>query len=153
MTERYAIPLHDVLEIRKVPVSDITFAHKPSILIGEEDLPFYDLSVYVGLRQNPQDHLNTAENATVLIVAGERNREVLTVDTIVEQQEIIVKDLGSHLKHVHGISGATIMGDGSLVPILNLSELVASPRSLKVERTPLPTARKRATPAQCHGCG
>jgi chemosensory pili system protein ChpA (sensor histidine kinase/response regulator) len=49
----------------------------------------------------------------------------LTVDAIIGSQDIVVKTLGDHLQKVRGIIGATINGDGSVVPILEMSELAA----------------------------
>jgi chemosensory pili system protein ChpA (sensor histidine kinase/response regulator) len=54
---------------------------------------------------------------------GEEQHAV-AIDSVVEQREIIVKNLGSHLSHVRGISGVTLTGSGGLIPILNLRELV-----------------------------
>ena len=127
--EQFAIPLHDVLEIRKVPVTDITDGKKPHIKIGNKELTFHDLPSLIGLRQDSMADLLALENIIVLVVPGEGENEVVAIDAIVEQQEIIVKDLGSHLKFVFGISGATIMGDGTLVPILNIAELIVSEKN------------------------
>ncbi|PIE64902.1 MAG: hypothetical protein CSA26_06100 [Desulfobacterales bacterium] len=143
---RYAIPLHDVLEIRKIPVSDIRFDEKPTVKVGQKELFFRDLAVLIELRQSHQERLAEQDHATVLFVAGEHGRKAVAVDSIVEQQEIIVKDLGTHLKHVPGISGATIMGDGSLVPILNLAELVISAKKPEANRGVLPSIKKREEP-------
>jgi chemosensory pili system protein ChpA (sensor histidine kinase/response regulator) len=55
---------------------------------------------------------------------------------LVGQKEIVIKSLGSHLRYVKGVSGATIMGDGSVIPILNLDELLWSqPKMLKETHT------------------
>jgi chemosensory pili system protein ChpA (sensor histidine kinase/response regulator) len=47
---------------------------------------------------------------------------VVAIDSLKGQREIVIKSLGSHLRYVKGISGITIKGDGSLVPIMNLEE-------------------------------
>jgi chemosensory pili system protein ChpA (sensor histidine kinase/response regulator) len=53
-----------------------------------------------------------------------KEQHAVAIDSVVEQREIIVKNLGSHLSHVRGISGVTLTGSGGLIPILNLRELV-----------------------------
>lgn len=46
-------------------------------------------------------------------------------------REVVIKTLGSHLRHAHGLSGATLMGDGSIVLILNPSELIRGKDSVR----------------------
>jgi chemosensory pili system protein ChpA (sensor histidine kinase/response regulator) len=50
----------------------------------------------------------------------------MVIDSLIGQREIVIKSLGSHLRYVKGISGATIMGDGSVVPIINIQELLGA---------------------------
>ncbi len=132
--EPFAVPLQDVTEIRKVPAAAISTNSPMTATIGDETLPFHDLAARFRLTDGRS--LVGADQAeiTVLVVEGEQTRALLAIDSVVAQQEIIVKDLGSHLRHVEGIGGVTIMGDGSLVPILNVSEL-ASPSSM-LEKVP-----------------
>jgi chemosensory pili system protein ChpA (sensor histidine kinase/response regulator) len=59
----------------------------------------------------------------LLFLKGEKQHAV-AIDSVIEQREIIVKNLGSHLTNVRGISGVTLTGSGGLIPILNLRELV-----------------------------
>ena len=62
----------------------------------------------------------------------------LAVDRIIAAREIVVKTLGTHLRKVHGVIGATLMGDGSVLPILNCNELISQPamrREVVVETT------------------
>jgi chemosensory pili system protein ChpA (sensor histidine kinase/response regulator) len=46
------------------------------------------------------------------------------VDQLLGGREVVVKTLGNHLRRVHGIIGSTLMGDGSIVLILHVSELM-----------------------------
>ena len=66
----------------------------------------------------------TDKGDNFLVVETGGGRAVLVVDTLVGQREIVIKSLGSHLGHVKGISGATVLGDGRVVPILNIEELL-----------------------------
>src|SRR5262249_38503500 len=56
--------------------------------------------------------------------AGKR-RVALLVDSIVSQQEIVAKPLGPHLRDVRGVAGAAVLGNGQVVVILELHELLA----------------------------
>ena len=83
-----------------------------------------------------------SEPAIVLVEIGGR-RGALLCDEIQGRQELIFKDLGSHLGSVPCISGISIMGDGRLIPILNVGDLLREEKSLvqlsEVKKsTPLP---------------
>jgi two-component system chemotaxis sensor kinase CheA len=57
------------------------------------------------------------------------------VDAVLDEQEGVIKTLGSQLVNVRNVSGATLLGNGMIVPILNASELVEN--ALKVSSVPL----------------
>jgi len=48
------------------------------------------------------------------------------VDAILNEQEVMVKSLGKQLSRVRNIAGATILGSGKVVPILNVTDLMKS---------------------------
>ena len=77
----------------------------------------------------------------VLIRAGERSTALLT-DEMLGAREIVVKTLGPQLTGIVGISGATILGDGSIVVILDASALV---RSRPEEEVAVPAATRPGT--------
>jgi chemosensory pili system protein ChpA (sensor histidine kinase/response regulator) len=125
-TEHYAAPLQDILEIRRISRSAVLEGDQPQIRLGDETVELKDLAAAFGLSDDRLQIGGGEGDLTVLLADSEHGRVALVIDRIVEQQEIIVKDLGTHLRHVEGIGGVTIMGDGSLIPILNVNEL-ASP--------------------------
>ncbi|MGL1932564.1 MAG: response regulator [Desulfotalea sp.] len=59
----------------------------------------------------------------IIVSCGDGHRAVI-VDTVRNQQEIVIKDLGTHLHNLSGVSGVTDFGDGELIPILNLEGLI-----------------------------
>ncbi len=62
-----------------------------------------------------------------IVIVGEDGRRVgFTVDTVVGQHQTVLKSLGSFYKEVEGISGATILGDGTVALILDLPKLVSA---------------------------
>jgi len=60
--------------------------------------------------------------AVVLVSADQRI--AFTVDEILNEQEVLVKTLGKQLARVRNIAGATVLGSGEVVPILNVSDLM-----------------------------
>jgi chemosensory pili system protein ChpA (sensor histidine kinase/response regulator) len=60
----------------------------------------------------------------VILVRGTDQPMALQVDSLMGSREIVVKSLGMQFSEVHGVSGATILGDGSVVVILDLPALI-----------------------------
>jgi len=81
---------------------------------------------YIRLRE--QFTINGAAPAIEqIVIVGEEGRRVgFTVDTVVGQHQTVLKSLGRFYKQVEGISGATILGDGTVALILDLPKLVSA---------------------------
>ena len=60
------------------------------------------------------------------MIAIEDKRAALLVDELVGQQQIVVKNVESNFRKISNVSGATIMGDGSVSLIIDVSELLSS---------------------------
>ncbi len=119
----FAVPLNEIKEITRVSPENISGRTREVVRIGEEVLPLYHAVEYL----DPQGGLGSGEEAgaslLVLVAESGGRRAAVVVDGLVGQREIVVKGTGSHLRYVRGISGVTIMGDGGVVPILNMEEL------------------------------
>jgi len=59
-----------------------------------------------------------------LAIFSEGRTIALSIPQITGQKEIVIKGLGTHLRTVAGVSGAAVMGDGTIVPVLNVPDLV-----------------------------
>lgn len=124
--ERYAIPLNNVKQIVKIKAEEIKeVQNREFILINEKIIPLIRLSKVLDTQQNIQ--LNTQakadenQNLTVVIVNKGEKLYGLSVDSLIGQQEIVIKNIGKYLSDVKTISGATILGDGKVALILNLN--------------------------------
>jgi len=136
---QYAIPLQDVVEVRRVAFSELT-GEDARFNWRQEDLAIKDLAVMLQLRQSAAIMAAKSGSCLVLIVQGSKGYEAIMIDEIKGQMEIVVKDLGTYLTHVKGVSGVTILGDGNLIPVLNFSELGDVSRTLhKEEKLPSPS--------------
>jgi len=82
--------------------------------------PVVHLASYLKVPQGRID-----DRSPVLLVNTGTQRVALLVDAIVNQQELVRKPLGAHLRDVRGISGAAVLGNGQVVLILELQDLVA----------------------------
>lgn len=67
---------------------------------------------------------SSLENALLVVVEGEGSKVGLLVDDLLAQQQVVIKSLESNYKRVEGISGATILGDGSVSMIIDVPGLI-----------------------------
>jgi len=76
----------------------------------------------------PLVHFNAVaeprEVPLVVVVEGNGRKLALEVDALVGQQQVVVKNLETHYRHIDGISGATILGDGQVALIIDVGDLI-----------------------------
>src|SRR5207237_3062929 len=84
----------------------------------------YPLSLLAQLLSLPVNEPD--EKAPLLLINTGGHRVALVVDQIKGKLDVVMKNLGPHLRHVHGIAGGTVMGNGRVVLILDLSELLST---------------------------
>ena len=134
--DSYAIPLNQIEGI--VRISPFELQH-----YFEEENPVY---TYVGqdyelqylghfVHGNRVPHLeNQTTPMPVLLIRSTEHTVAIVVDDLVGSREVVVKAVGPQLATVAGISGATILGDGSVVIILDIHSLI---RAAHVQTTAL----------------
>ena len=66
-----------------------------------------------------------------MVAEGDGRRVGLFVDDLLGQQQVVIKSLETNYGHIEGVSGATILGDGSVALILDVSGLIRA-ASLRV---------------------
>lgn len=71
-------------------------------------------------------HSGASAKHSVLILSWSGEQIGFFVDEILEEQEVLVKSLGRQLPHVRNIAGATVLGNGKVLPVLNIQELMSS---------------------------
>ncbi|MEM8816225.1 MAG: Hpt domain-containing protein [Pseudomonadota bacterium] len=123
--EVYALPLPSVEGVARIPRAELETLlsqPEPSFQYGEESYKFRHLGMYLGgqAAQLPDEE---AFVPVILVRAGEYSAALLT-DEMLASREIVVKTVGPQLAGIRGISGATILGDGSIVLILDINALV-----------------------------
>jgi chemosensory pili system protein ChpA (sensor histidine kinase/response regulator) len=123
--EFYALPLPTVEGVLRLSKSEVS-AHlgREATLFdyGGQKYRFQHLATFVGLTPSEL----TSQDVTipvVLVRAGEHSTG-LVADELVGSREIVVKSVGPQISGIRGISGATILGDGRIVIILDINALV-----------------------------
>jgi len=118
--EIYAIPLSSIIEIIIVKKDSIRSIHDQEIMLYRgKTIPVVRLDKLMGLGSD--DLLD--EYIAVVVRKGEK-LAVFLVDSLIGQQEIVIKPLGKYLSFVKHFSGATILGNGDVSLILDVNSLV-----------------------------
>lgn len=125
--EVYALPLPSVEGVARIPRAELETLlsqSEPSFQYGEQTYRFRHLGMYLGGRAAK---LSEDESfiPVILVRAGEYSAALLT-DEMLASREIVVKSVGPQLASIRGIAGATILGDGRIVLILDINALVRS---------------------------
>lgn len=131
--QMYAIPLDAVSETTKIESARLTDVKgRKAVTLRGEVLGIVELSEMLGLpRTDP-----LPEVLSVVVIHDNDRRLGLVVDQLLERQEIVIKPLGAYLGDLRGISGATILGDGSVILILDPHEIYLMSTSKSPAVTP-----------------
>ena len=125
--EVYALPLATVEGVVRLP-RNIVARHlgkdSPLFEYGGQKYRFQHLGSFVGLGATRLPETDVSMSV-VLIRAGEHSTALVT-DELVGSREIVVKSLGPQISGIRGIAGATILGDGRIVVIMDMGSLVRS---------------------------
>lgn len=124
----YAIPLNTIEGIVRVSTYELEEYYKPDAPLYEYAGQQYRLQ-YLGNLLNSDHHPKLQGQALplpVILVRGAEQPLALQVDHLMGSREIVVKSLGPQFSTVRGVSGATILGDGNVVVILDLPAMIRS---------------------------
>jgi chemosensory pili system protein ChpA (sensor histidine kinase/response regulator) len=123
--EYYALPLPTVEGVLRLSKADVTSHLGRETATFEQagqKYRFQHLAAFVGLEPSPLPEGDVTV-PVVLVRAGEHSTG-LVADELIGSREIVVKSVGPQISSIRGISGATILGDGRIVVILDIGALV-----------------------------
>ena len=119
--EKYAISLGSIETIEDVPVSDIKYVHAKEVInLRGSVIPLIRLRDILDVPGEAE------ETDTIIVVIVRKGDKLagLVVDSLIGQMEIVIKSLGKYININRMISGATILGDGSVALIIDANTLV-----------------------------
>ncbi len=120
--QTFAFPLKLIKQASTVSAAELEKAkNKNSIQIGDVNYKIARLNELLGL---PAQTVSNNETVPVLLLETSENSCALVVDEIVKPEEFVIKPLGKPLQNLAQFLGATILGDGSVVPVLDLIYLL-----------------------------
>ena len=126
--EYYAIPLASVLETVRISTDEIYSVENRSVMrLREEVLSL----VHIGDIFEVERVFDGNEHTYVVVIGLAESKIGLIVDSLVGQEEIVIKSLGEYLKGIEGIAGATIRGDGGVTLIVDVAALMQMAKSVK----------------------
>ncbi|MCX7814173.1 MAG: chemotaxis protein CheW [Tepidimonas ignava] len=125
--EVYILPLSSVVESFQVESSSInTVAQSAQLVkVRDEYMPVVALDA---LFQVPRKDSDAGANSIMVVIESDGARVALMVDELLGQQQVVIKNLEANYRKVPNVSGATILGDGSVSLILDTSALVRRAR-------------------------
>ncbi|ALS59650.1 chemotaxis protein CheA [Pandoraea norimbergensis] len=126
-TEIFILPLNFVMESLQPRRDDIraVTGEGQVVLVRGEYLPLVELYRAFDVPEARGD----PTQGIIVILQAEGRRFALLVDELVGQQQVVVKNLETNYRRIHGISAATIMGDGSVALIVDVAALQRGQRS------------------------
>ncbi|MFW5974832.1 MAG: hybrid sensor histidine kinase/response regulator, partial [Bacteroidota bacterium] len=125
--QKFLFPTAAVSKALKIKKSDVkTVGARNTIRLKNESVSLVPLSGVLGLNRKGMSHNNGLMQ--VLIIRN-KGKMAFSIDDVLGEHEGMVKPLGKQLKHVNNIEGACLMGDGSVVPVLQVDELMQTAKS------------------------
>jgi two-component system chemotaxis sensor kinase CheA len=123
----FAVPLSSVIEAVKISRSEIRTINGREVLhLRERVLPLIRLAEEFEIPADPN------RDTFYVVVAGLGDRRVgVIVDRLRSQEEVVIKSMWDYLDGIKGIAGATITGEGKVVLILDVAELVSHARACR----------------------
>jgi len=125
----FVIPTTNVDRVTKVNREEIkTVENRETILFNGQTILLVRLSDVLGMPRKiaagDAAGVHGGPVLTAVVLTSAEKRIAFTVDEVVNEQEVLVKNLGKQLTRVRNITGATILGSGKTVLILNVSDLL-----------------------------
>jgi two-component system chemotaxis sensor kinase CheA len=126
--EYYAIPLASVLETVRINKDEIYTVENRSVMrLRDEVLSL----VHIADIFDVERVFDSSEHAYVVVLGLAETKVGLIVDSLVGQEEIVIKSMGEYLKGMEGIAGATIRGDGGVTLIVDVAALMHMAKTIK----------------------
>ena len=121
-TETYIVPLISIVESMQLKATGVSrlSGHNEVFSFRGDYLPIVRLHELFGVEPSTR----TLHEGLIVVAEGDDRRVGIFVDDLLGQQQVVIKSLETNYGHVEGVSGATILGDGSVALILDVPGLI-----------------------------
>jgi two-component system chemotaxis sensor kinase CheA len=124
----FVVPTAHVERVARVKADDVqTVEGRETIALSGRAVALVRLADVLALPRAERNGEPPTSTSIVVLGAGDQ-RIAFAVDAVLDEQEVLVKRLGNPLSRVRNIAGATVLGSGQVVPILNVADLLKSAR-------------------------
>jgi two-component system chemotaxis sensor kinase CheA len=121
--QAFAIPVNAVERIMHVRPSEIQLVSgRQTVRYAGRPLNLVHLADVLGIPH--PNNLNSREYLPVVILSSAERQIAFIVDALLDEQEVVVKSLGKQIARVGGIAGASLLGSGEVLLVLNVADLV-----------------------------
>ena len=133
-SEVYIIPLIAIVESLQVESDLVNRVSGDMVLyrLREDNVPVLPIYQLFELSAECKE----VDNALLVVVEADGQKVGLMVDDLLAQQQVVIKSLADNYQQVDGISGATILGDGSVAMILDIPGMIALAKKIGKESSP-----------------
>jgi len=122
----FGLPTPSVQSTAKISRSEIkSIERREAIQVRNRTIPLVALSDLLGL---PHTTTSKDDKISVVILQSAGEQIAYVVETVIGEQEIVLKNLGVHLQRVPNVAGAALLGSGDVVLVLHVPDLFASSR-------------------------
>ncbi len=121
---RFVLPSNGVERVMRVNISDIRSVEGiETLTVDGRTVRFVYLTDTLGL---PRPSFEAGSLIHALVLGSDLQRTAFGVAQIIDEREIVVKGLGPQLVRLRNVVGATVLGTGEIIPVLNTSDLLKS---------------------------
>lgn len=119
----FTIPLSNIQHVYRLPNEKLFYHNgRPNVVINREVVPVISLKQQFNIAENPDQVKNN-----ILIIWEQAGRKLgVQVDQIINQQQIVLKKMDRLMSNVKGFAGFTLIGEGTIVPILDPGQLIGA---------------------------
>ncbi|MBU0700174.1 hybrid sensor histidine kinase/response regulator [bacterium] len=130
-SEMFAIPTITIEETVRVELHEImTVVDKDVIIINGRHIPVVRLASVLDLKSSGTKK-TVGDKLPIIILNVDEIRIGFLVDELISEEEVVIKNLGDYLKGIPNTAGATILGEGEVVIILNVSEMIKLAKTVR----------------------
>lgn len=123
--ELYGIPTTNLEQILASGMGELQQTEDGLMLrVGEQAYPAMSVANMLNASMGPVDDLSTKP---ALLVHVDQGIVAVAVDRVVDGRDLVIKSMGHYVKNITGVLGAAILGDGAVVPVLDLAEMLRTP--------------------------
>ncbi len=120
----FILPMGNVAEIIRISTDEIKYIHGKEVIVNRDRIiPVTWLHDKFNIERSLEQ---SRKKIPIVIVGTAEKRAALAVDHLAGNQDVVIKSLGTFIGKIHGLSGATILGDGQVALIIDVSDMVST---------------------------